>query len=108
MGQKVMPLGFRIGVREPWRSRWLASTKEFAGFLDGEYSRVIHVGLGDVVLQFIQPLVEEGSWYEQLKTKGPGVHNLTYIVDDMEATVKALGEEGISPLFLTQRGHGID
>lgn len=33
MGQKVMPLGFRIGIREPWRSRWLASKKEFPGFL---------------------------------------------------------------------------
>lgn len=73
--------------------------EEFAGFLDGEFSRVIHVGLGDVVFQFIQPLVEEGSWYEQLKKKGPGVHNLTYVVDDMKATVKSLEKEGVSPLF---------
>ena len=73
--------------------------EEFAAFLDGEYSRVIHVGLGDVVFQFIQPLVEEGSWHEQLKQKGPGVHNLTFVVDDMKATVKALEKEGISPLF---------
>lgn len=34
MGQKVMPLGFRIGIREPWRSRWLASKKNFAAFLE--------------------------------------------------------------------------
>jgi small subunit ribosomal protein S3 len=33
MGQKVMPLGFRIGIREPWRSRWLASKKDFSTFL---------------------------------------------------------------------------
>lgn len=33
MGQKVNPLGFRIGIREPWRSRWTASKKDFAGFL---------------------------------------------------------------------------
>jgi small subunit ribosomal protein S3 len=33
MGQKVMPLGFRIGIREPWRSRWLASKKDFPALL---------------------------------------------------------------------------
>ena len=28
--------------------------EEFAGFLNGEYNKVIHVGLGDVVLQFMK------------------------------------------------------
>lgn len=44
MGQKVMPLGFRIGIREPWRSRWLASKKEFPHFLeqDQRVRRFIH------------------------------------------------------------------
>lgn len=33
MGQKVHPLGFRIGIREPWRSRWSASKKDFPGLI---------------------------------------------------------------------------
>ena len=33
MGQKVSPTGFRIGVVEPWRSRWYASKKEFGNLL---------------------------------------------------------------------------
>ncbi|MFO0981742.1 MAG: 30S ribosomal protein S3 [Planctomycetota bacterium] len=33
MGQKVMPLGFRIAIREPWRSRWFATKKEFGKLL---------------------------------------------------------------------------
>ena len=33
MGQKVNPTGFRIGVVEPWRSRWYASKKEFGNLL---------------------------------------------------------------------------
>ncbi|MBW2324642.1 MAG: VOC family protein [Deltaproteobacteria bacterium] len=73
--------------------------EEFAGFLDGPNARVIHVGLGDVVLQFVQPLTQEGSWYEQLRNKGPGVHNLTFIVNSMKDTLKALEGEGVSPLF---------
>lgn len=33
MGQKINPLGFRIGVRERWRSRWSASKKDFPKLL---------------------------------------------------------------------------
>ncbi len=33
MGQKVNPTGFRIGITEPWRSRWFASKKEFGTLL---------------------------------------------------------------------------
>ena len=73
--------------------------EEFAGFLSGPNAKVIHVGLGDVVLQFVEPLVQQGSWYEQIQTKGPGVHNLTYIVEDMKETVKVLAAEGVSPKF---------
>ncbi len=74
--------------------------EEFAGFLDGEYNKVIHVGLGDIVLQFIEPLAEGSSWHTQLKTKGSGVHNLTFGVENAEKTateIENLG--GIKPLF---------
>ncbi|MFW9866413.1 MAG: hypothetical protein ACFFEN_09995 [Candidatus Thorarchaeota archaeon] len=74
--------------------------EEFAGFLDGEYNKVIHVGLGDVVLQFIEPLVEGSSWDNQLKTKGPGVHNLTFGVESAEDTASEMERLGsIKPLF---------
>ncbi len=33
MGQKVNPLGFRIGIREPWRSRWYAKKSDFGRLL---------------------------------------------------------------------------
>ena len=33
MGQKVHPLGFRIGVTEDWRSRWFAPKAAYAEFL---------------------------------------------------------------------------
>jgi len=74
--------------------------EEFANFLDGEYNKVIHVGLGDVVLQFIEPLAEGSSWDIQLKTKGPGVHNLTFGVESAEEAAKEMERlGGIKPLF---------
>lgn len=33
MGQKVNPLGFRIGIIEEWRSRWYANKKDFSALL---------------------------------------------------------------------------
>ena len=33
MGQKVHPTGFRIGITEPWRSRWYAPKRTFGQLL---------------------------------------------------------------------------
>ncbi|MFW9782996.1 MAG: VOC family protein [Candidatus Heimdallarchaeota archaeon] len=74
--------------------------EDFAGFLDSENIKVIHVGLGDVVLQFIEPQVEGSSWDIQLRTKGPGVHNLTFNVDSADEAAKEMEHLGdIKPLF---------
>jgi len=37
MGQKVHPLGFRIAVTEPWRSKWFATKKDFGTFIAEDY-----------------------------------------------------------------------
>ena len=29
MGQKIHPIGFRVGISEPWRSRWFARGKDY-------------------------------------------------------------------------------
>jgi len=38
MGQKTRPTGFRIGITEPWRSRWYASKKEFGELLVEDFN----------------------------------------------------------------------
>ncbi|MHA2038193.1 MAG: VOC family protein, partial [Promethearchaeota archaeon] len=74
--------------------------EEYANFLDGDNVKVIHVGLGDVVLQFIEPLVEGSSWDAQLKTKGSGVHNLTFGVESAEDAANEMEKlGGFKPLF---------
>ena len=34
MGQKVSPVGLRIGVNRDWESKWYAPTKDFAKYLN--------------------------------------------------------------------------
>jgi len=36
MGQKVNPIGFRLGVNHDWRSRWYASPQELPEFLHSD------------------------------------------------------------------------
>ena len=36
MGQKVNPIGFRIGVNKDWESKWYANKSNFATYLDND------------------------------------------------------------------------
>ena len=38
MGQKVNPIGFRVGVIKTWNSRWYADKREYAGLLEEDIS----------------------------------------------------------------------
>ena len=33
MGQKVNPIGMRVGLNKNWNSRWFANDKDFSTFL---------------------------------------------------------------------------
>ncbi len=37
MGQKVSPVGLRIGINKSWESNWYAERKDFARFLGNDY-----------------------------------------------------------------------
>ena len=34
MGQKVSPIGLRVGINRDWESKWYAPTKDFAKYLN--------------------------------------------------------------------------
>ena len=42
MGQKVSPVGLRVGVNRNWDSRWYANDQDFAGLLHEDLS-LIHI-----------------------------------------------------------------
>ncbi|MEE8398632.1 MAG: VOC family protein, partial [Desulfobacterales bacterium] len=72
----------------------------YADFLSGEQARILHVGIGDVVLRFIEPTSEESPWSSHMKQKGPGIHHLTYTVDNIDKAIETVtGQGGIDTLF---------
>ena len=36
MGQKVSPIGLRMGINKTWESKWYASNKDFATYLNND------------------------------------------------------------------------
>ena len=36
MGQKVSPVGLRIGINKTWESKWYADNKDFAKYLNND------------------------------------------------------------------------
>ena len=36
MGQKVSPIGMRIGINKTWESKWFADNSNFAKYLDND------------------------------------------------------------------------
>ena len=36
MGQKVSPVGLRVGINKTWESKWYASNKDFAKYLNND------------------------------------------------------------------------
>lgn len=62
--------------------------------------KIEHVELGNIVLQFIEPMGDgQDVWSEHLRKKGPGVHNLTFQVDDLNRAAATLAEAGAPTLF---------
>jgi len=58
MGQKINPIGLRVGINRTWDSRWYANKKDFGGMLQedlkiGEYleKRLAQAGISKIVIE---------------------------------------------------------
>src|SRR6266403_2122714 len=75
MGQKVNPIGFRLGVNRDWRSRWYASPQELPAFLHSDLEIRAYV---KKKLQFaaVAKIVIERAWNSirvTIHTARPGI-----------------------------------
>jgi small subunit ribosomal protein S3 len=58
MGQKINPIGFRLGVNRGWDSIWFAKKKEFGKFLIEDFKirkyiqkNIINSGVSDIIIE---------------------------------------------------------
>lgn len=61
--------------------------------------RAVHVLVGNCVLQFVKPSPVMQSWQQQLDDSGPGVHNVTFALEDFDGVIDRLREHGAEPVL---------
>lgn len=74
MGQKVNPVGMRIGISRDWNSRWYANNKDFATFLneDVKIRNYITKNLKECLLSHVEIERTKGIVLVSIFTARPG------------------------------------
>ena len=61
MGQKVSPVGLRIGINKDWESKWYASNKDFKTYLDNDVKIRKYLNKKFKTAGISQIIIERGS-----------------------------------------------
>ena len=56
--------------------------------------------------EVLEPLGENSYLHRFLKERGPGLHHVTFEVEDIDKAAEAIREYGIEPMGGVQRSHG--
>ncbi|MBQ1496513.1 MAG: 30S ribosomal protein S3 [Bacilli bacterium] len=75
MGQKVNPIGMRIGINKDWSSKWFAENKDFAKYLkiDNEIRKYLNKRLKDAAVSSIDINRNNKKTEVVIYTAKPGV-----------------------------------
>lgn len=63
-------------------------------------------GAGGAHFELLEPLGEDSFLRRFLEERGPGLHHVTFEVDDIDAAAQAIRDYGMEPFRGVQRGHG--
>ena len=73
MGQKVSPVGLRIGINKDWESKWYANNKDFSKFLNNDVKirkflekKFKAAGIAQIVIERKQTKAEVICTYQNL------------------------------------------
>ena len=93
MGQKVSPVGLRLGINKTWESKWFADNKDFSKFLNNDYKirKCLDKKLKDAAVSSV--LIERNSAKTEviINTAKPGVV-IGHGGDDIEKLKKELSK----------------
>ena len=75
MGQKVNPVGMRVGINREWESRWYADKKEYAAFLneDIQIRKYVENNLKDALVSATDVERSKETVNVMIKVARPGV-----------------------------------
>lgn len=75
MGQKVSPIGLRMGINKTWESKWYAGNKDFAKFLENDVKirKFLYAKLKDAAVASIVIERSNGKTEVIINTAKPGV-----------------------------------
>jgi hypothetical protein len=59
----------------------------------------VHARVGNIVFQIVKPTPTLPTWYAELEERGPGVHNVTFYVDDLEAIKQRMLGQGATEIL---------
>lgn len=64
---------------------------------------LVFLGHGDGKLEILQPLSADSAVGRFLEKRGPGLHHIAYRVDDVDATLRSLADQGFELIDRTGR-----
>lgn len=74
----------------------LGATRGREEMLDGGALRVVFLQLGPVTLELLEPRSPDHTVARFLETRGPGLHHLSFEVDDVEAALTRAKQAGVA------------
>jgi methylmalonyl-CoA/ethylmalonyl-CoA epimerase len=79
-----------------WRDKF-GFQELFREKVNNDSTLLLHVDLGNIHLQFVQPLTSDHPLWKWLEQHGPGLHHICLAVEEVEKTGKELADLGIAP-----------
>lgn len=74
----------------------LGATFVLGGDNDETGNRIIHLAMGGFKVELLQPLVPDNLLARTIDRRGEGFHHVTFVVDDVAHSVRALDEAGVA------------
>ncbi len=112
MGQKVSPVGLRIGINKDWQSKWYAGNKDFAKYLNNDVKirRFLATKLKDAAVSSV--LIERNATKTEviINTAKPGViigHGGDEI-DKLKKELSKLVDENVNISIMEVKNPDID
>lgn len=78
----------------------------YRGHPSNAQAKLAFFNLGQVQLELIEPIGEPSTWKEALDKNGQSVHHIAFWVEDMQASVDFLKQQGIPMIQRGDMGEG--